>query len=937
MDDTKEQIIEAISPTEYYQELFPDWSGEEEDKVTCPMSEDHKDSDRTPSLSLSPDSGAFYCFGCGFKGTSVVGYHADVICGGGSRGFRKAIALLYRKHVRGTIPVSDVKQYIRNLKRRPKLRSKITTTRGWTTQTMQKLRLGWDHQRKRVCIPIFNREGLCIDLKFHDSLRRARRINGKRVPMLGMRSDEGGTTGDWFPLSSKHDPFAGNPIWLVEGEPDAILGLQDGLNTLTVTGGTGGWAKVSSRRLRWLEGRDVIVCFDKDPSGKKRCKALLEELTNISIRSAKAVSIPRGNDISEFFIRHHGSAEQLKQIASLTPYAIAPKNRVSKVVALAETSRADLVGQSVVTEVLVNGKSQSPISVPNEMRVSCNAENRCPMCPSAEEPFTTHTVLRDDPDILEWAFARDYRGQIKKDMGIPNRCPVQVEIVSYQNMEPVSMIPALGIKESGNKDAFVNRRGYFLGHGLESNQSYSVNATPAVHPKTKESVLLIEKAKGSYDSINNFKLTDEELTKIQKVFCDPPKKTIKDIAEMLSRNHTRIWGRWDLHVGVDLVFHSPIQFSFANTVVPKGSMELIVIGDTRCGKGQVCEGIAAFYDLGVVVSGENSSFMGLVGGARTTDRGFELSWGRIPTNHGRLVIIDEFSGYKDMGKLSRIRSEGVAEIDKAGFHSSARANTRLIWIANPKAGAEIGEFKGGIEALQKLVGTNEDIARFDLAISVAKGEVDVATINKLNGTTLQSKYSRGLLRTVCLWAWSRRPEHILFDRGATKFILRHAQSLAERYSGTIPLIQGENVRFKIAKLAAAIACRCFSTEDGEFVNVQRSHAEAAVSLIKYLYDKPVMGYKEWSDIERGTSTLVETDKLDDFFKKWKPEIRMGLIDGLLEVDKFSVREIMDWLNIDATIAKKFSGLFVRCHAVKQVHGMYVKKPAFIKYLQRMKK
>ena len=515
-----------------------------------------------------------------------------------------------------------------------------------------------------------------------------------------------------------------------------------------------------------------------------------------------------------------------------------------------------------------------------------------------------------------------------------------VDVQEWQNVQAMTCIPALTDKSSHDKSTYTKQQAYYLGHGLEGNQSYRITATPTSHPRTRESVLLVTAAKNSNDSIKGYSMDTERVAQLKEVFSDDPKQTILDIAEVQAINHTRIYQRWDLHVAVDLAYHSPRDFSFGGHALPKGCLEVLLFGDTRCGKGQVAEGLARFYDLGEVVSGENASFMGLCGGATKVGDSFQLSWGAIPLNHGRLVIIDEFSGLGTdvLGKLSRVRSEGIAEINKGGINDKTLANTRLIWIANPKGGRDIASFSSGIKAIENLVGANEDIARFDLAVVVQKDEVPLEDINIINTTRVESKYTQKDLREIVLWVWSRQPEHVMFTREATEFILKAASYLAQRYSASIPLIQGENARFKLAKMAAAIAGRCFSTPDGELLKVTRRHAKLALSLFKHFYDKPSMGYFDYSRVEGASAKLEMVEELDQFFRMWTHHVRKILVDGMIEAEMFGKQELMDWCGTDGLISKKHLGLLIQSRAIRQSKmGLYTKRPVFIKYLKALKR
>lgn len=936
-DGLKQQLIEAVDVVEFVRKhTHPDWSGNEQDKLSCPMADTRHENgdDSTPSLSINPATGAFNCYGCGWKGTSIVGYATDAVYDGN---FNRALGRMFSEYIRETIPAATINNAHKRLLKKGSLVQKIAATRGWTEETIRKFRIGWDSDEKRTIIPIYNLEGMCLDIRMHDTLYRAKLVDGKRVSSKGSRTSR---TGDWFPLSPSFNPFTHSEVWILEGEPDAILATQDGLNCITMTGGAGVWSGVEHERLKLFAGKDVVLCLDADKAGQEGARILSERLSAVGVHSLRNVVVPHGKDVSDFFLKYGGSAQALRQYATTAEYIIKPTKKNILTIPLSETSRAEHIGKSVRTNVIISGKADAPQAIPHRMKLTCHSAEYCASCPCKKNGEAEYFAHANDPDSLLWLHAKDPAARVKEELGLGRTCRLNVEVMEWQNLEQVTLIPALSTSSEADKGAYSTRRGYYIGHGIESNQNYEVVAIPTIHPRTKESVLLVEKAVGTYDSVSSFRLSEDEVKHLQGLFNDDPIKIIKDVCRMFAHNHTHIYGRWDVHAAVDLVFHSLKDFTFADVQLPKGSMELLVFGDTRCGKGQIAEGLVRFYDLGQVVSGENASFMGLCGGAQKAGDNFQLSWGAIPINDGRLVVIDEFSGLDQnvLGRLSRVRSEGVAEINKGGINTRTRANTRLVWMANPHKGREVASYANGVSAIMELVGTNEDVARFDLAVVVQKGEVDIATINTAHSQHVNSKYTKDDLRKVVLWAWSRRPEHVVFTRQATEYILEAANRLAEIYSATIPLVQGENVRFKIAKLSAAIAARCFATEDGTFLRVTERHAELAVSLMQRFYSKPSMGYRQFSDIEMGTKTLVDVHELDAFFTGWPKHVRSQLIDGLLSADKFGVREVQDWCDVDGMIAKKFVGQFVRCQAIKQLaQGLYVKKPAFITYLKRMKK
>jgi hypothetical protein len=67
--------------------------------------------------------------------------------------------------------------------------------------------------------------------------------------------------------------------------------------------------------------------------------------------------------------------------------------------------------------------------------------------------------------------------------------------------------------------------------------------------------------------------------------------------------------------------------------------------------------------------------------------------------------------------------------------------------------------------------------------------------------------------------------------------------VGSRYVSDPPLVQIENVRIKIARLAVAFAARTFSTtKSGEIIVVKREHVRSAVEFLDLVYGTQAMGY-----------------------------------------------------------------------------------------------
>ncbi len=285
--------------------------------------------------------------------------------------------------------------------------------------------------------------------------------------------------------------------------------------------------------------------------------------------------------------------------------------------------------------------------------------------------------------------------------------------------------------------------------------------------------------------------------------------------------------------------------------------------------------------------------------------------------------------------MSRVRSEGVAEISKI-VRESTQACTRLLWLSNTRDGRSIMEQNCGVMAIKQLVGANEDISRFDFAITVATNEVPSDIINTVNVDRMDDgdKYPQDLCRSLVLWAWSRRPEQVRFSKLAVDEIIREAIEFGSRYSSKIPLVQAENIRVKIAKLAAAVAARTFSTDDtGELVLIEPTHVQAACQFLRLIYEKPSMAYDVFSQTAISTATIANPDPINDIFKDIGDH-REAVIDGLLEVHRVTTDNLTDYIG-DPLHAKTVIGELVKIRCLTRIEGgnWYLKNPAFTEWLR----
>lgn len=391
--------------------------------------------------------------------------------------------------------------------------------------------------------------------------------------------------------------------------------------------------------------------------------------------------------------------------------------------------------------------------------------------------------------------------------------------------------------------------------------------------------------------------------------------------------HVRIYDRRDLLMVYDLVYHSVTSFYFQNQLIRKGWLEALVLGDTRTGKTQAVQQLIRFYKAGEIATGESSSFAGLVGGLQQNQKRWSITWGKIPLNNGRLLVIDEVSGLEtdDIAAMSGIRSSGVAEITKIQTEKT-NAKTRLIWISNPRKAKTLPEYTYGVYAIKELIGRPEDIARFDIFLTTASGEVGLDVYNK-QWKGQSDTFSQSACHELVMWAWSRTPQQITILPETEQLILKLAMRQGKKYVSTIPLVEAAEQRIKLAKLACAVAARFFSTDDGTNLIVKPEHAQFGYTFLEFAYAKPSLNYAEWSLREQQQRQLRDTSDLDE-------HIPDEIIDILLEWDYIRVTDMAQIIE-DRSQAKELLKTLTFNRALRrQGTSYYYKTAQFIEYLKQ---
>ena len=803
--------------------------------------------------------------------------------------------------------------------------NRLESERGISLDTVKRWEIGWSSRLKRVAIPIRDETNLVRNIRLY-SFDKA----GSQK-MISWRAGYG--TARLWPL----DSFKESYVVLCEGEMDRLVLWQQGLNAVTTTGGAKTWKSEWSSQF---EDMKVRIVYDMDEAGldgaRKAAASIAEYASQIKI--IKLDLTKKGEDVTDFFVNYGYSLNDFRLLSSSSPVYRPPlreedfrkRNGLPPWVTLGQSLASEHRGNSVMVPVIVASRRDERLHYPIETYFSCNqdAGNICKTCDLNGVGEVTVKINPSDPRMVRLVGInqREEQSLVRSWAGIPKACNVvDQSIMESGTIEEILITPEIDTATSSD-DMHLVQRGFYVGYGLDYNSSYVLKSKPVPFHKNLKIVHQVIDAVPAHDSIESFEMTNEiqEALRVFQAKDGQVKRKLWSIAADLQNHVTKIWDRLLLHVAMDLVWHSVMDFEFDGKLIRRGWLEAIVIGDTRTGKSEVANQLQRHYGYGEMVSGENTSYAGLIGGAVRFDDAWFVKWGRLPLNDRRMVVIDEITGMtiEEIGRMSNVRESGIADITKIETQK-ASARTRALWISNVRPPQQdLSDYDHGCLALNDIIGMPEDIARFDYALSAAHNEVSPEVVNRSHNVEQAQVYKMELCRDLIRWIWSRATDQVAYERGAIEACYLHAVEMGAKYSPVMPLVMAENQRIKLARVAAAIAGRLFSTDDGETLVVTEEHVDAARDLLDTFYGQESFGYQQFS--ARTTYDLKRRKEGKDIVAKHlssRPEV----IDVLTQFRTITPRKLASYAGITETEAEESVRLFTKYRLVedKGSHGSRV--------------
>lgn len=772
----------------------------------------------------------------------------------------------------GTPAVSDglVKGYHQKLMGMPDKLELLKKRRFLSQQVVEQFEIGWEAKTKRYTMPIRDAAGHVRNIRKYqlDSPPDAQKITNHTQKDWGKVLSYGSPP-RLFPLAVLDDE-PDSTVFVTEGELDALLLISHGLTAISGTGGSSKWMDEWSDAL---EGRDVIVLYDNDPEGRAGATKVRRSLKDkaASVVVFCGISDKDHGDVTDYFSDGGTLGSFIKTIEGLDePDASAegveePKEDPlsSEDYTTIETSVIGTMDSSSNGKPLrmtahVTGRKNPTYSVPRTGSATCtmDAGPKCNSCPMYETHSgeATFNISSRDVDTLS-SFIESPRGMhaehIRNHLRAAKCNQFHVEIGESHTVQELFVAAPM----DSDEDDFTSRRVYTFGDEFttEANTVVNMEGTTWPSPKNSHNEFYVWNVENAETNIDSFLVTPEFIDRAKQFRpskSQTPLDKARDIAHHMSQEVTHIFGRERLHMAMDLTWHSVLSFPFQNgQPIQRGWVEFAVVGDTRTGKSETAIKLSRHYGVGHMISCENASVAGLIGGATQIGNNWTLQWGDYTLNDRRLVIMDEVSGMSTevISAMTNVRSSGEAQITKIES-AKTRARVRSVWISNPRPSRFVDEKPiNGIDILKGVIHSSEDIARFDLAMSVKEGDVQSSMINRLVDTP-DPKYSAADCRELILWAWSRTADQVRWEKGSLEFLMQMADKIGKRYMPFPPLIERASVKEKIARLAVALAVRTFSaSSDGETVLVTKQHVKDVILFMDELYSYVNFGYRRKSE------------------------------------------------------------------------------------------
>ena len=256
----------------------------------------------------------------------------------------------------------------------------------------------------------------------------------------------------------------------------------------------------------------------------------------------------------------------------------------------------------------------------------------------------------------------------------------------------------------------------------------------------------------------------------------------------------------------------------------------------------------------------------------------------------------------------------MVKIYRVAGDIQAPCKLRMITISNPISDngqlMTLSSYPNGIEPINELIKSPEDIARYDAFILFPK----VEELSNPFGTILNNnlKIDSKHYQIKSKWIKSLTHKNIVISDEIGSYIFKKSIELNKIFECSFTVFGSETDK-KIARLSSALACMLCSTEDYEHVIVKKEHVDYIIDFLRNNYDNNVFRLREFANEEKSYVSVVEKDtkELETIYPK-----NVTFIDFLANSSKVNRNELMTVSGLNKDDFSKIFNLLVSRKFIK---------------------
>lgn len=869
---------------------------ENEFKVICPFHED-----KNPSLHFNINKGAWHCKNPTCRKGRTLASLLSGITGRTTEDILDEWKSLYPNafSINPVNPQVIAKEHIELLKfledpvnSKSNLK-KALDKRGITTDVVQYGSLGMHMSGDGIKIPVFLPSGIATNVRIYrpdvSGRRKFENMKGRGEPLLYNSKD------------LKHDI-----VWACGGEMKALVPsymFSEAGEDIGCISWTCGEPNFEASWAPRFKDKVVYICMDADTVGFASASRTAELISSY----AKAVYIIRLpfspdqnlNDLSDYIVANKCNVEDLKILMnSALEYQKGQEVTI-------EAPSFDSVRKTPITELrslegnyvpvkfdgqmvgmLYDQVTKRPEStLPTSVRVRCSMQHPdsiCEFCaikrgslgtlikegPHKDKLFNSDIKVNiHSPEITKYFGVPGKRRitEILNEAGIPKDCSIkQIDETGSSYAQAYKVFIEEPDTDSNDDTGNNTVEAIVLESDTCETSSFSSGAQTTfsgylyVDETTGARNVYILEAGDSSNNLDSVSFSDGDIEDME-VFQPRSWEAVEvedklySIANSLVDRFGFTRFRADLALIVDLTYHSVLKIP---TLGGKGAdirgwINTFIIGDTSTGKTTLSNQIRAFYGLGGLATGKNSSGVGLTISLEQSGGAWKFRLGPYVKHDRGLFILDEAKGLdvNQLKTLTSARSEGYVKVDKV-ISTSRKTRTRTIFITNPRQD-DLAYNHYGIVDVQEFWGDPEELRRVDICLGVKENE-GIRTYS-VEPTSFDAEVAKNLI----LKCWSLKATDILVKPGFSEALEKETKKLCDKYQSDLKLVESyQSFITTMQRLCCAVAGRLNSFDlEGRMILRPSFPVVVAKILDRFYtcptlqYDKHAIDYKERNNFE----------------------------------------------------------------------------------------